>query len=454
MTLQAPITHVPSAAVRSPPSSAPSYWGRLFVVLIVVCFGASFLVGFKTALAVLTIWGFATAVIGVFRPVIGLLGVGMLCTLDPLIQSFLFTGDLLRWHTFDYWLSLVAVGFGRLLLGLNDARSRLAQIFAVLLALEILVSPDWYGGLGDVASIVGLFGLVVYCLRAGTVVAGWRWMGLVCGTAGVLGGIAFVAHRASLPYLNPNAWAFVPLTGLLGVCLAFPLARDWLYHQVVLAMLATANYTLVFLSGSRGALLTASGCGLILLFLTQGMRRRWLVGLSATVMTLAITTQFPDLQTRTVNRINLLVDSKQSLSARTSGRSELLVGGWTIFLEHPLGVGTGGFADTRVSLAEAGRSTLGPEWRLAAHAGWIKILAENGLPGIALMGAYVLSFTVAGWRSRNRDLFMLGLLVTLGLGLKLVSSEYAGRGPWFLAAGVMVLLRHGSVLTRNDPRSA
>jgi len=38
MTLQAPITHVPSAAVRSPPSSAPSYWGRLFVVLIVVCF--------------------------------------------------------------------------------------------------------------------------------------------------------------------------------------------------------------------------------------------------------------------------------------------------------------------------------------------------------------------------------------------------------------------------------
>src|SRR5437660_11742166 len=150
MTLQAPITHVPSAAVRSPPSSAPSYWGRLFVVLIVVCFGASFLVGFKTGLAVLAIWGFATAVICVFRPVIGLLGVGMLCTLDPLIQSFLFTGDLLRWHTFDYWLSLVAVGFGRLLLGLNDARSRLAQLVALVLTLEVLVSPDWYAGLDDV----------------------------------------------------------------------------------------------------------------------------------------------------------------------------------------------------------------------------------------------------------------------------------------------------------------
>ena len=454
MTHPALITSVPPAAVRSPQSSGVDYWGRWFVVLIAACWGASFLIGFKTALAMLTIWGFATAIIGVFRPVVGLLGIGMLCTLDPLIQSFLFTGDLLRWHTLDYWLSLVAVGFGRLLLGLNDARSRLAQLFALLLTLEVLVSPDWYGGLDDVASIVALFGLVVYCVRAGADATVWRWLGLICGTTGVVAGMAFLAHEASIPYLNPNAWAFLPLTGLLAICLTFPVARRWPHGQVLVAMLAAANYTLVFLSGSRGALLTASGCGLILLILTQGMRRRWLVALTAPLVAVAIATQFTDLQTRAVKRIDLLLDRERSLTVRTSGRFDLVVSGWNIFLEHPLGVGTGGFAQTRLDLAPAGSSRFAPEQKLQAHAGWMKILVENGVPGIALMGAYILSFAATGWRSRNRDLFMLGLLATLGLGLKLISSEYAGRGLWFLAAGAMVLLRPGSVLTRNTVRPA
>ena len=59
---------------------------------------------------------------------------------------------------------------------------------------------------------------------------------------------------------------------------------------------------------------------------------------------------------------------------------------------------------------------------------------------------------IACWGRRPR--LMLGLLVTLGLGLKLISSEYSGRGLWFLAAGAMVLLRPGSVLTRNTVRPA
>ena len=89
---------------------------------------------------------------------------------------------------------------------------------------------------------------------------------------------------------------------------------------------------------------------------------------------------------------------------------------------------------------------------MIAHAGWIKILAENGLPGISLMGAYLVSFVVAGWRSRHRDLLMLGLLVTLVFGLGFTTTEYQSKGLWFLAAGVMALLPSWGLRTRHSRR--
>jgi O-antigen ligase len=451
MTHPARITHRPRTAVRSAESWGTDYWGRVFVAVILGCWGASPVIGFKPALGMLAVWGFAAAIVGVVRPAVGLLGIGILCTLEPLMQVFLFTGGLWRWHTLAYWLLLVAVGFAPLLLGLNDVRNRLVQLFALLMGLEVLVSPDWRHGLEDVAGVLALFGLVAYFVRAGTDVAAWRWLGLVCGATGVVGGIAFVAQQSSLPYVNPNAWAFVPLTALCGISLAFPLARQWPRSQLILALLASASYTLVFLSGSRGALLTATGCGLVLLILTRRMRRRWLVALTVTLVAVAIATQFTDLQTKAVDRVTLLWDPQYSIHVRTSGRSDLVVSGWRMFREHPLGVGTGGFAQTQLDVASPGSSSFRAQ---QAHAGWIKILAENGVPGIALMGAYVLSFAVAGWRSRSRDLFMLGLLVTLAFGLGFVSNEYQSKWMWFLAAGVMVLLRPGSVLTHTALRPA
>jgi len=220
-------------------------------------------------------------------------------------------------------------------------------------------------------------------------------------------------------------------------------------------MLAAANYALVFLSASRGTLLTATACGLFLLVQAHRVRGGWLVALTAVLVAVALTSQFTDLQAHAVNRIRLLLNPQQSLVNRTSGRSDLLVSGWNIFLDHPLGVGTGGFAVSRVDLNLARGQLSG--WRSQekkdAHTGWIKVLAENGLPGIALMGAYVLSFAVTGWRSRNRDLFLLGLLVTWAFSLGFISTEYQSKGLWFLAAAVTVLLNPGSVLARNAPRS-
>jgi len=442
-----PFTHARAIGGRPP----ATYWGAAFVVLIALCWGAGFVVGFEAALAALALLGFAAAVIGVFQPVVGILGIGLLCTIDPLTNAFLLTGGLFRWNTFNYWLLLVALISLPVLLRHNSVQDRLVQIFAALLALELLVSPSWYTGLQDVAGIAALFGMVVYFARVRGDPSAWYWLGLICGTTGAVGGVAYFMQQSTLPDVNANAWAFFPLTALFAICLAFPLARPWRRGQAILGMLAAANYTLVFLSGSRGALLTGTGCALLLLVQTQRVRGRWAIAFSAVLVAFALTTQFTDLETKALDRIGLLLNSQERLVNRTSGRSVLLVSGWNIFLKHPLGVGTGGFAVARVDLNLTTGQLSG--WRAreekAAHAGWIKILAENGLPGFALMSAYVLSFAVCGWRSRNRDALLLGLVVTLGLGLGLVSTEYQSKGLWFLAAGATALLSARGSATRD-----
>jgi len=41
------------------------------VVLNIVCWAASFVIGFKAGLAFLAVLGFAAAIVGVFRPIVG-----------------------------------------------------------------------------------------------------------------------------------------------------------------------------------------------------------------------------------------------------------------------------------------------------------------------------------------------------------------------------------------------
>jgi O-antigen ligase len=171
------------------------------------------------------------------------------------------------------------------------------------------------------------------------------------------------------------------------------------------------------------------------------VRRTLLFGSVAALVSVVILSQFTTLQDNALNRLHLLVDSRASLSTRTSGRFDLALGGWYIFEDHPFGVGTGGF---RVTWAELGRreglSRFAEGREMAAHAGWVKVLAENGLPGILLLGAYVVSFAVSGWRARNPELLRLGLLVSAILAVAWISSEFQNKPLWFLAAGATVLL--------------
>jgi O-antigen ligase len=78
--------------------------------------------------------------------------------------------------------------------------------------------------------------------------------------------------------------------------------------------------------------------------------------------------------------------------------------------------------------------------QMAAHAGWVKVISENGVPGALLMIAFVLSFAVAGWRRRRWRVRVLGLMVTATMAIGFLTTEFQSKSLWFLGAGAMVLL--------------
>jgi hypothetical protein len=433
-----PEATAPRRRPRASAAVAPVAWCAVALVALAWSVGAA--AGFRIGLAALTAVAFAAAAAGLWRPVVGLFGAGLLCTLDTVAGAYLLTGGLLRWNTFGYLLLGVIALNVPLLLAVRSLPMRLFQAFAALLAVEIVISPDWVAGVQVLLEVVAYLGLVVYFVRAGARPAAWRWLGVVCGLAGALGGLVFLLQRSTLPPINANAWAYFPLTALFAVCLAFPFAQAQRRHRVTLAVLGGVDLAWVFLSGSRGALLTGVPCVLFLLVVTRGIG--WRTGLAAGAVALAVvvSSTFGDLQGAALRRLRLLTATEAALETRTSHRSVLVVGGWRLFTAQPFGVGTGGFA---ASWRGLGRQPGLPAWgrgsAKAAHAGWIKLLVENGVPGAALFGAFVLAFAATGLRRRQREWVALGLLVTGVLTAALATTEYQNKGLWFLAAGVTAL---------------
>lgn len=424
-------------------------WGRLLVILILVLWTSSFLIGFAPAVSVLTIIGFSAAIVGLRKPEVGLLGVGMLSTIDPVTRYLLLTGGLLRWNTFNYWLLIVMVLYLPFLLRLNDIHTRSLQLLLLLLTIEISISPSWVLGAEEVLSAAALFGLLVYFARAQHDERNWYWLAVVNSVVAAAGGLAFLLQEHSLPYVNPNIWAFFPLTAMFTVCMAFVRVRLRRREITLLMALAAMNGLWAFLSASRGGMLIAGWCLLFLIVLIRSMIHRIFIILVGLLIGVVILTQFTDMQAHAVDRLDVLFNSQASLRRRTSGRSELLYGGWYMFQEHPMGVGTGGFPKTWANLPIVeGIGNYGRGEEVPAHATWIKILAENGVLGGVLLTIYVCSFVVVGWRRNDRKMLALGLLTTVVLATAFTVVEFQwAKGLWYFGAGVIVLLHRKRVAT-------
>jgi O-antigen ligase len=433
----------PSAPVLNLLHSSAAAWGLLFSGLSVVIWGASLVIGFPAALSMLMAMGFAAAILGLRWPVPGLLGIGMLCTLDTVTRNFLLLGGVLRFNTFNYWLVLVIVLAAPRLLRLQDPHARLLQWFLIVLGLGLLSTTDLVRGVQHVLNLFIVFGLLVYFLRAVEEEEVWYWLGVVSGVVAGAGGLAFFLHRSALQYVNPNSVTHFPLTALFCICLAAHFVSGRSRPLLVLGVLATVNIVWVFLTGSRGGLLMALFCSSFLLLEVRGFSRRLLIVALASLLGVAVVSQFTALQEKTIHRVEKLFDTKYSMAGRTSGRSDLALGGLHMFLEHPFGVGTGSFSHTWAKMSRIKESSGSFYHReKAAHSGWVKTLAENGLPGILLQIAFVTSFALAGWGKRREGLFSLGMLVTGVFGVAFISTEFQGKGLWLLAAGVIALLHY------------
>ena len=324
--------------------------GQCALGLTVLSWAAGLAIGFQHALAILTTLAFAAAVWGLRQPVIGLLGISLLCTLDAITRHLLMTGGLLRWNTLNYWLIFVAVLHGAFVWRANDRQSVLAKVFIAALALQLIGSPDVSIGVQQLLGIIPMFGLLVYFVRGAQDERAWLWIALVNGAAGALGGLLFNVQKDAVPALNHNVWGFFPLTAMFAIAMSFPTfagQRRWAYLG---GLLATINLCWVFLSGSRGDLLIGTLCvGFIVAMMRDGRSRLRYTAATVSIVFLVLAS-FPDMRERTLFRIGKLLDSEEAVESRTSGRSDLVRGGLHIFAEHPLGVGTGGYATTWAGL--------------------------------------------------------------------------------------------------------
>lgn len=426
------------------PRSEAEIWGSFFVVFSVVCWGSSFYIGFRNAIAILSLLGFVFSLVGLRRPSVGLIGISVLCALDVLTRVFL-TG-LIPWNALNYWLLLVMAFSFSLLFRLNDPQTRLLVLFLLILVTGLFFSSFLEYGLQHILGILITFGILAYFIRAMHNPDAWYWSAVVTSWLASVGGLVYFTQPGMLQEVNANAWGFFPLTAIISTCLAAQIVPDQKYKPFILYALTFVNFVWVFLSGSRGDITMSLICIIVLLLANKGLSKRISFLVLGVLIVLIVLNQFDHLRQVAIYRIDKIFDPQYTVMQRTSGRSDLIKAGWYMFLDNPItGIGTGSFASEWAEIGSMGGrlsfSKIGDE--MQAHSGWIKVLAENGVFGFLLLAGFVISFAVTGLRKKSFPI--VGLLVTGCLMLAFSVTEFQGKGLWYLAAGGVVLINRQGI---------
>jgi O-antigen ligase len=410
-----------------------AYWGIRFLFVVLAAWAAAMVLGFETGVTILASVGFAATLVGIVKPTVGLFGIGILSVMDAITRVLLMTGGLFRYNSFNYVLLLALMVCFPKTLKLTDNHTRLLIGFALLMVLGLATSPDVPGGAFGLLNLAAEFGLLLYFLRAREEGTGLFWLAVVNSTVSAVGCVVFFTQMSSIRPINPNAWAYMPVTGLFSICLAYP-AVDQGWKRTLLLALSLLNCGCVFLSASRGSMLVSVICVIFLLSQTKSnISRLSYVGIGGIALVSA-TALFPSMQAYALHRVDKLFDDSYSMGGRTSGRSELAEAGIQMFLDNPFGRGTGAFA-AELSDIEG--------YSKQSHSGWIKTMVENGIVGVTMFAAFLGSFAYFGWKNRRRPgAKALGLLVTVGMGSAFFSTEFNSKGLWFLAAGATAVLAY------------
>jgi O-antigen ligase len=446
-----------TTATRLPPLPAPpiwyplrnqrlisdvDFWGSLFLKAIVLFWASAVVIGFAKALALFAILGFTGALAGIRWPVAGLYSVGILSVLDTPIRACLADGStIFRENTFNYLLFFTSAIYLTVLLKRRDVHTILLTTFIGLLVLELAVSPDKFRGILHIINGCSMFGLLVFFVRGTRDHRTWYWLALLNGMTAALAGAIYYLQKSSVPPIDRNGLSYCFLTAIFTICIAFPFAQREHRGPLYLGILATICACWVFLTTSRSGAMMGLFASLCLLAEIKGIWQRMMLLGGGFLIALLLLTQFSELGGAASSRFEKLMDSERSWASRTSGRSELMRGALDMFSKHPWGVGTGGYSVEWSQMSrDKGRYSFGVGKESSSHSAWMKTLSENGIPGLLLLIAFVFSYAWEGIRRYRHGLMMIGMLPTVAFSVAFFTTEFQGKGLWFLAAGVAVLM--------------
>lgn len=419
-------------------------FSKLFIKVSSLVWILSLFVDIKIVISLLALISFLIVVVGIRKPSLGLIGISVLCTLDPMTREYFLTGGIFRWNTLNYWLLITIFSSLSLLIRINSLQIRLLTLFLIVLGLGLFKSQDFENGMQHILGIFITFGILIYFLRAIENKDAWYWSAIVCGWLSSVGGLFYFISQATSQEMNPNVWAAFPLTSIFIICLTAHIVSEQ-EKIATLHIFAAINFLWIFLSGSRSSLIICVVALIFLIISSNGVSKHVIILSIAMLGVIVLSDRFDSLYQEAIGRISMALDENYSIVQRTSGRSDLIIAGWNIFLKNPMGIGTGSFAPFWAKLGSLrGLLTfkmIGQEF--SAHSGWVKVLAENGIPGIFLLGLFVISFIFSSWNERS--FLSLGIMVTSCLTVGLFVTEFQSKSLWYLVAGSIVLINENRI---------
>jgi hypothetical protein len=420
----------------------------------VAVFLGTYAVGFEQSIVVMTLASALAAAVYASAPGIGLLGVGLLCTLDVPIRHYAIPLLGLPWNTINFGLLTLVILTPALLLQMRARQSIWLAGFAAVLALQMAYSVAPMAGLQGVLEVVAgliLCALFLRCRQKREVLS---TMAILNATASAACVLVYLTSPPQDGLANGNAMGQVPVAGLASIALAaaWPGAiRRW----ALMGVLTAANLALVFALASRGSLIVAMLLATYFLLRIPGLL--WKLGI---VVVVAASVGWAS--TQLVEDFDDAIAKWSILTSRglaQNERVEIMAVGWSTFRSNPLGTGTGSFQSYsgyyRAADRSAGRIYGGRESQ-AAHSAWVKVMAENGLPGLVLMVGYMLTFVSTSSRNggpgRRYGVYVAGVI-----SIAFLFVEFQSKGIWMFAAGATAVLTSsgaGSQSWRRAPVEA
>jgi hypothetical protein len=233
-------------------------WVRSLAAVVVLLWLGSFVFGFETSLALISFLGFVAAIIGLSKPKVGLIGVGIMFMLDPLTRVYLSGQGALPWNSLNYWLVIVGFLFIKLIFQLRDPQSRWLAALILILVFYLIPSSRPFYGFQFILNLASTFGVLVYFSRVAEDMRVWRYMGFVNGVVAGIGGGIFFLQRDILSAINANAFAYFPICAILSISMISFIGPNLRKRgSVALIGLLAINMLWVFLSGSRGGMIVS-----------------------------------------------------------------------------------------------------------------------------------------------------------------------------------------------------